>query len=118
MHADVSNQLLLGAQGHLSLSLVSGERFMDPKGVLNTHVQHICSFSLYIWSSYIEHCYIEYCIALIVVLKYILSIIFAFWGANLFFSQTSEFIYHYVLVHLTDNKQLRLSSALMGAPIC
>jgi len=26
--------------------------------------------------------------------------------------------YHYVLVHLTDNKPLRLSSALMGALIC
>jgi len=41
MHADVSNQLLLGAQGHLSLSLVSGERFMDPKGVVNTCPAHM-----------------------------------------------------------------------------
>jgi len=41
MHADVSHQLILGAQGHLSLSLVSGERFMDPRGVMNTYVQHI-----------------------------------------------------------------------------
>jgi len=54
MHADVSHQLLLGAQHHLSLSLVSGERFMDPKGVVNTY-----DTSLYKWSNNIEHCYIE-----------------------------------------------------------
>jgi len=41
MHADVSHQLLLGAQGHLSLSLVSGERFMDPKGIVNTCPTHM-----------------------------------------------------------------------------
>jgi len=42
MHADVSHQqLLLGAQGRSSLSLVSGERFVDPKGIVNTYVQHL-----------------------------------------------------------------------------
>jgi len=86
MHADVSNHAAsLGAQGHLSLSLVSGERFMDPKGIVNTCPTHM-----------ILLCTDGQAILSIAILNFnckcILSIIFAFWGANVicFFSQTSE----------------------------